>query len=111
MELSSSCEATSHSAIQEILNILWNPNIYCRVHTNPPLVLVLSQMNPVYTTSHLRLGIPSVSPPPNRILYAFHLSPIIMKKIVVRDATAWDYTNVRQADSLLYRYIDIGLLS
>jgi hypothetical protein len=41
MDLSPSCDAASHSATQKFPNILWNS----KIHENPPLVPMLSQMN------------------------------------------------------------------
>jgi hypothetical protein len=64
-------EQLSWSTGHEIPWTLLNPKIYYRVHSILPLVLVLSEINPVHTThsvscrsvlilsSHLRLGLPS----------------------------------------------------
>jgi hypothetical protein len=49
MVQSPSLEANSHSASQEIPGLLWKPKVRYCVHSNSPMVPVLSQMHPVHT--------------------------------------------------------------
>jgi hypothetical protein len=68
MKQSSSWEAISHSASQEIPLLLWNRKAYYRVHSSPPLVPILIHMSPVhiYRTHFLNILSNIILPPTPR---------------------------------------------
>jgi hypothetical protein len=103
-ELSLSLQVESSSANQEFINILWNPKVDYRVYEGPPLVPILSQMNPVHTlhpisllsiltlSSYMRLSLSSSLFPsgfPIKMLYAFLFSPCVLHVLSILPSLTW----------------------
>jgi hypothetical protein len=59
LDLNPSRQAAGSKATQELPSILWNLKDYYRVHRSrsPPLVAILSQINPIHTTTSYLLKI------------------------------------------------------
>jgi hypothetical protein len=64
-KLSPSWGAASCAATQKLNSILWNPKVQYRVHKSPPLIPILSHINPIHTIpSYLSKIHPNVVHPP-----------------------------------------------
>jgi hypothetical protein len=51
-ELSPSWGATNRAGPQGLPSILWNPEVQYHIHKSPPLVLILSHINPIHSISY-----------------------------------------------------------
>ena len=133
MEQSPSWEANRFSDNLEIPRILWNQKVNYRIHKSPPLVLILSQINPVHAhptsltsililSSHLRLGFPSdlfSSGFPTKTLYTPLLSSkratcpasLILLDLITRMIFREQYRSLSSSlCSLLHSFVTSSLL-
>jgi hypothetical protein len=87
MEQSPSWKTNWFAASQEIPRILWNPKVHYRSHQCPPPVPILSQLDPVHTSTshflkiHLNIILPSTPGSPKWSL---------VRTYVVTCLTAWN---------------------
>jgi hypothetical protein len=74
-ELSPSSGVTNCAAPQELPNILWSPKVQYSVHKSPPLVPILSHINPIHTfPSYLSKIYPNIVYLPMSLSFQWSLS-------------------------------------
>jgi hypothetical protein len=98
MELSTSREGANCATIQELPSILMYTKVHYRVHKSPPLVPILSQVDPVHTIPSClsKIYFNIVHPPclplpsglfpsafPANILYAFLFTPFMLHALPI----------------------------
>jgi len=77
MKQSPSSESNSHTDSQGTPHLLRNPNVHYRVQNSPPLVLILSQMNPVHTfPPYFRMAHYRVHNSPPLVLILIQINPV-----------------------------------
>jgi hypothetical protein len=96
-ELSPSWETANCAATQELPTILCNPKVQYRVHKSPPVVPIVSHIDPVHTIpSYLfRIYFNIIHPPtswssylfpsgcPTNILYGFRFPPFMLHALPI----------------------------
>jgi hypothetical protein len=105
MEPSPSWEPDNCAATQELPSVLWNPKVHYRPHKSPPLVSILSQIDPIPTipsylrsililSTHLRLGLPSGPFPsgfPTNILMHSSFPPFMLHTLSISSSLTWSF--------------------
>jgi len=92
-------ETNSSSGSQEISQLLWNLKIHYCVHKSPPLVPILSQMNPLHTFPpcfskiHFNIILPSAPRSSLQVLWTkFHMHFSYLLCVLHAPPTSSSYT-------------------